>query len=62
MNAEIGILPDGRPYIQVTPSTSTEVSMVDYLRPFLPIVADYNDGCGTVRIIGERLPGSGKGP
>lgn len=57
MNAEIGIDEEGRAYVAFSRMTDTEHALVKYLRPFLPI----RDGVdGMLRIIGERLPGSGK--
>ena len=60
MKAEIGIK-DGRPYLRVEPSSASEASLLHYLRPFMPFAPldDYNDGCGTVIIHGDRLPGMG---
>lgn len=58
MRAEIGIDEDGRPFLQIEPISSTEASMLKYVRPCMPF-SDYNDGCGTVRILGTRLPGGG---
>jgi hypothetical protein len=60
VNAEIGIDEEGRPYLQLRPSSETENSMVQYLRPFMPWT-EYHDGMGSVRIRGDRLPGSGPG-
>jgi hypothetical protein len=60
VNAEIGIDEEGRPYLHVTPSSGSEYSMVQYLRPFMPWT-EYPAGLGSVRIRGSRLPGSGSG-
>lgn len=62
MNAEIGIDEEGRAYIRLEPSTNTEWDMMRFMRSFLPLRFDVSDeGNDDVRIVGDRLPGSGKG-
>lgn len=58
MNAEIGIDEEGRAYISLTKMTQTELSLLDFMKSFLPI--RYNQWDGEARVIGDRLPGSGK--
>lgn len=62
MNAQIGIDETGRPYIALANFHAADVDMLRYMRSFLPLVFGGTDGvpAGEVRIIGERLPGSGK--
>lgn len=59
MNAEIGIDDEGRAYLHIRPTTETEAALLRYMQSFLPMT-EYHDGCGTMRVHGERLPGSGK--
>lgn len=58
MNAEIGIDEEGRAYIALSQMTQTEWNTLRYFKAFLPVrVSDLD---GDARIVGERLPGSGK--
>lgn len=59
MNAEIGIDEEGRAYIALSNLTGTEWNTIEYMRAFLPVRISPTEP--TVRITGERLPGSGKG-
>lgn len=57
MNAEIGIDEEGKAYIQLEPRGTAEIDMVRYMRSYLPITIEGPH----VRIVGDRMPGSGKG-
>lgn len=58
MNAEIGIDAEGRPYIQLTPANLGERDLMKYLEAWLPMKRPEHSS--EWRIIGDRLPGSGK--
>ena len=59
MNAEIGIDEEGRAYIALSCLTATEYNTLQFMKAFLPVrVSPTESGA---RIVGERLPGSGKG-
>jgi hypothetical protein len=60
VNAEIGIDDEGRAYLQLTPSSQTEHSMLNHMRSFLPVKVG-SDDAWEFRITGDRLPGSGPG-
>lgn len=62
MNAEIGIDEEGKPYVALTAHSDHELSVLEFLRPWLPMAKQYQaDRLAEYRIVGERLPGSGKG-
>lgn len=58
MNAEIGIDEEGRAYIALSCLTDTEENTLAYMKAFLPV--RINPTMPGARIIGDRLPGSGK--
>lgn len=60
MKAEIGIDPEGRAYIACYADNYTEQTIMKYMTSFLPMRAP-DQGDTEFRIIGDRLPGSGKG-
>jgi hypothetical protein len=60
VNAEIGIDKEGRAVLLLNAVTSGEHSLLQHFKAFLPVrqSADASDGW---EIVGDRLPGSGKG-
>lgn len=61
MMAEIGIDEEGRAYLHITPANPGEASLLKYMRSFLPFAKPSEFPPGhDVRIIGDRLPGSGR--
>lgn len=64
MLAEIGIDEEGRAYLALSCMTSVDMDMLRYMRSYLPLrFPETSSGLpndGNVRIVGDRLPGSGK--
>lgn len=58
MQAEIGIDEEGRAYISLSGLTSTEWNTARHMRSFLPL--RIYEVSANIRIVGDRLPGSGK--
>jgi len=58
VNAEIGIDGEGRAYVLLSKLTPTEQDLMKYLRAFLPL--KYYEFDAEARIVGDRLPGSGR--
>lgn len=59
MNAEIGIDEEGKAYIALSGLTPTEWTTMEYMKAFLPVRISPSET--SIRIVGDRLPGSGKG-
>jgi hypothetical protein len=60
VNAEIGIVRAGRAVLLLNAVTSGEHSLLQHFKSFLP-VRQSEDTSDVWLIVGDRLPGSGKG-